>query len=263
MNLLNLTKLGNNTTNLFSNNFKNLLKLDGHLVGGTEPSGQSETESDTPSNFVPKIIIMSNQAQKNNSGEVTPATPVTPITPTVQTKQTGKLFIVFLGLPKCGKTQIAKNILFALKPLGIKTKFIDTPMDTPENQNKVYVDTIDKWSKGNVNVLICNGNNYLQSVRKTIKDISTNSNSKILYVNFTHPEDLENSFTNYKAYCQTTITNRIDSLANINIDEIIAQYQPIADSELESSSIVQVNINDTKQKSLGKIFEEIKKIIGL
>ncbi len=180
-------------------------------------------------------------------------------------KNPSKLMVIFVGLPKCGKTQMSIQILQNLKTANIKTKFIETPSGLEENkklEELKYINNISNASKLPFDVIICNGNNYTSTIRNSIKKIANDNNFNILYVDFKHSEDTSGSFDNYKNYCKKTILSRTDAInINVNLDKAVENFNILTQDELEFGKYLKIFINYSRTKNINDIIMKIKEIL--
>lgn len=277
MNLINLIKLSQNYKEvpINFNKFKYLTKIGGGRDEKTEKELQVQVLVDEILSPATESDIKS-PISKSESDPAIPLTmptikpviesnPVIESIPVIESNPVNDkhLLIILVGLPKCGKTQISIGIMNELKGKNIKSKFIETPLVSPELQEIKYLDTINKFMAFKLNVIICNGNNYLENTRKHIIDDAIKHNYKVLLVDFVHSDDLQHNYINFKSYCLKIVQNRVDSLAYINLDNVIRTYQPVTETEIILSNYLKLNINNTKKLNINEIVLKTNEILNI
>lgn len=268
MNLKNLVKLYN-VNNIVQDKYQN--------IGGSNNlikwlfSQETETDSQTTSsletsgiNIVPSIPDPSIPDPSIPALVITePVSPVTVSQPVLDYVKRKQLMIIFVGLPKCGKTQMSIYILTMLKQLNLKTKFVETPIGLDDFKTRMYLDKIKKHIDANNDVIICNGNNYEENVRKSVITIAKENSVDILFVDFKHSEDTYNSFDKYKEFCSKKIQARTDTVAlNTDLTKAILNYNEITNDELDGNSYIKIFINHNNQTNINSIILKVKEIFG-
>ena len=173
------------------------------------------------------------------------------------------LIIILVGLPKCGKTQICLDIWDKLRSTHIITKFVEVPLASLDQQKIKYIDTINNFIKKQINVIICNGNNYLKETRELIINNAFKKKYKVLIVDFVHSKDIPGSYTMFKNRCLQIIESRTDALAQVDLDKAITEYQPITNKEAKSANYIKLNIDSTRKENVKKILSEINNILNI
>ncbi len=230
-------------------------------------STDDETETNTsvlPTNI--PIVSLSNQGEET---PIQPNAPNTPVTPVLMANlNRHRVMVVFVGLPKCGKTKLSVQLLQKLKADNIKARFVETPVGHADlfDVNGKYINNIKDVSKQPVDVIICNGNNYLKRIRDDIKFIANLAKPKlsILYVDFSHSEDLPGEFTRYKDFCTDKILARTDAISvNTNLTKAIGEYETLTQSELESGNYIKIHINNYIKANIESLTKQIKNILKI
>ncbi len=229
-------------------------------------STDDETKTNTtvlPTNI--PIVPISNQGDETSIQQILPDTPDTPNTITKLNRP--RVMVVFVGLPKCGKTKLSVQLLQKLKSDNIKARFVETPVGHADfDINGKYINNIKDASKQSVDVIICNGNNYLKKIRDDIKLIATQAKPKlsILYVDFSHSEDSPGEFIRYKDYCTGKILARTDAISiNTNLTKAIGDYETLTQAELELGNYVKIHINNYIKANIEILTQQIKNILKI
>jgi len=218
---------------------------------------ETETESPTQSSILtPEITPISIEP------EITPINE--PGTPSVPDTNKKHLMIIFIGLPKCGKTRMSIQIINTLKTLKLKTKFVETTTEVDDFSIRKYYDNIKKLVDAKTDVIICNGNNYVAQIRKTVTSIAKDNSFDILFVDFKHSEDSNESFDKYKEFCTQTIQARTDSVAlDTDLTKAVLDYAKLSQQEQDENNYIKIYINHNKQKNINSIVLKIKEILGI
>ncbi len=230
-------------------------------------STDDETETNTtvlPTNI--PIVPVSNQGEETPTQQISPDTPKTPVS--MANLNRPRVMVVFVGLPKCGKTKLSVQLLQKLKSDNIRARFVETPVGKADlfDVNGKYINNIKDVSKQPVDVIICNGNNYLKRIRDDIKFIANLAKPKlsILYVDFSHSEDLPGEFTRYKDFCTDKILARTDAISvNTNLTKAIGEYETLTQSELESGNYIKIHINNYIKANIESLTKQIKNILKI
>ncbi len=210
---------------------------------------------------------------------IAPVTPITPVSivstpspeqnlvlaePVTEQEKKKRLIIIFVGLPKCGKTQVSIDILNKLKTLNLKSKYVETPVNADDFTTRKYYDNIKSLIIKNMDVIICNGNNFDEKIRKNVIKISQTSGFDILFVDFKHSDDADGTFDNYKMFCNKAIQARTDTVAlNTDLNKAIENYKQLTQEELEGNNYIKIYVNNNKLKNTNDIILKIKSIFGM
>ncbi len=225
----------------------------------SEQETGTETLSETLSNnnqlTTPISIVSVAPAQSTQSTEPTQLTSIT---------DNKRLMIIFVGLPKCGKTQLSIDILNKLKQFNLKTKYVETPSISDNLINRKYLDNVKRIIGKNMDVIICNGNNFDEKIRKPLIELAKKNNYNILFVDFKHPEDEEGTFVNYKKFCNTMIEARTDLVAvNTDLDKAVSSYKQLSTEELDGNEYLKIYVNSEKSKNTNDIVLKVKSIFNV
>lgn len=184
--------------------------------------------------------------------------------PVTEQEKKKHLMIIFVGLPKCGKTQLSIDILNKLKTLNLKSKYVETPVNADDFTTRKYYDNIKSLITKNMDVIICNGNNFDEKIRKNVIKISQTSGFDILFVDFKHSDDADGTFDNYKMFCNKAIQARTDTVAlNTDLNKAIENYKQLTQEELEGNNYIKIYVNNNKLKNTNDIILKIKSIFGM
>jgi len=270
---VNIINIKNKQTGGSSNNFIKWL-----FAQETETETESQTVVQSPvvidsllptpvNPLVPSNPDVSDQSVPISPAVSEPTTPAVsePTTPfSVDGDKNKYLMVIYVGLPKCGKTQMSIQILNMLKINKLKTKFVETPVEIDEFTTRKYYDNIKKQVDNKVNVIICNGNNFEEKIRKTVTEIGKNNNYNILFVEFKHSDDVDGSFDKYKEFCTETIQFRTDAVAlNTNLTKAVSEYTKLSQQEQDDNNYMKVYINHNKQKNINDIVLKVKEILTI
>ena len=259
MNLKNLTKLyGVNNV---------VLKKSEHIGGSSNNLIKwlfaQETESETQTTAEPAEITPVNVVPL----EIPPLQPVLPVpheTPVPKETIKKHLMVIFVGLPKCGKTQMSIEILKMLKINNLRTKFVETQVGPDDFKTRIYYDKIRKHVGTNVDVIICNGDNYKKETRETVMSIGKENKFDILFVDFKHSGDSDKSYRNYQDFCTKAIKSRTDMVAlNTDLNRALSEYNELTQEELDLNNYLKVYINHNRQTNINNIVIKIKEILGI
>lgn len=245
--------------------FKNLAELNQPSVSSTTPS-----VSNTKIKSLAKLNIQPTDIQPTDIQPITTILPYSTklsntFNPVYQTnptrtissqiKPSKKLLILFVGLPNCGKTSMAIEVINNINTNPPNSKIlIDANTNTVAGlSDNSYIENI--INQINVKkLIICTGLNHKKTIRNILYEKALSKGYKILLVDFLYQFTMVDLNT-HQEYCD----NLGENITNTLTPEFIEENK-ITDEEKTAIPYIQVNISDPNTHILSNIIRTINSI---